>query len=68
MIETVHSETFSLNFVSTGFGKGDLLGQNRIIWIVTSDSGILGFQKTQPTSGRLIIKLLGGIMKISSQV
>lgn len=43
-------------------------GAERIIWTRTTDPGVLGSQKVQPTSGRLIIKLLGTITKISSQV
>lgn len=68
MAEIVHSETFHLNFVPASFGKADLLGQNRIVWIMTVDPGILESQKIQPALGRLIIKLLGAIIKISSEV
>lgn len=68
VVEIVHSENFHLSFVSASFGKGDLLGQNRITWIMTVDPGILESQKIQPALGRLIIKLLGTIIKISSEV
>jgi len=64
--ELIQSEIFSLKVFFTSFGKGDLLEQNRNIWSTSTDPAISGSQKAQQVLGRLIIKLLGAIIKTSS--